>query len=302
MNEWILLSILKFLGRNELELLQVTNRLIDTIIRQSFKSKPFRIPPSVEAKIQIKDGELLVQLRNWNTSECLKPNDREWKHHDCGVDCGYFYRLNEMSPFWKTSVRFGKVNVLITSPCSPDHIAEMESISHTWIEQVLHVWSPRHNETSLRLILESTAMFGCRTLSLMDSDTNTHLLRQPNLYALHAIDYEFPVERDQMLNFIRQKALFPESDTILILTFFSGAEFKIVLEVIRKEFLASSQTCRLRFIIKATFHEESMQFSLENNRTKEVLQLKYITEKEAEDTFDLCLHQDLLILLERIDA
>ncbi|KAI1694003.1 hypothetical protein Ddc_22424 [Ditylenchus destructor] len=253
--------------------------------------------------MRIKDGELLLKLHNWNTSECLMPIVREWKHHICGVQCEYFYRMNEMSPFLAASVRFEKFCILLISPYSPDHIVEMESISHTWTEQELYVWDSRHNASSLLLIFNSSALLGCRTLRIMDTDANTHLLQQPNLYALHAIHYESGVERDGILNLVRQKALFPKSNTILvILTCISEEEFSLALEVIRKEFLASSQPCRLRFVIKTFFREESMQFNLENNCTKEVLRLKFVTMKEAEDNFDLCLQHDPQILLERIDA
>ncbi|KAI1704996.1 hypothetical protein DdX_13927 [Ditylenchus destructor] len=63
-----------------------------------------------------------------------------------------------------------------------------------------------------------------------------------------------------------------------------------------QEFLTSSEPCLLRIIIEFVYRcgnilPENLDFHLENNDTKEVLQLGYFTQQEAKEKFDVVLYK-----------
>ncbi|KAI1707167.1 hypothetical protein DdX_12543 [Ditylenchus destructor] len=292
MNTWLLLDILKFMGRDQLESLQIVSRVLNNMIRQNFASGPYRIPRhnNIDAwlAIEFKDGMMnssnLHLMLSTGDSDCFyfDPRTRIWNaFDDIGDPEGHFYPIQEMRPLIAEIVRIPYSVIFVTSAFTIWHIEELESISHLWSGQRFDIqYHPcDHYEISIDLMFQSSKLLRCHTLDFYDQET-TQLHLYPLLYTVPCIRCQC-VSSSKIVEIVRGKALYPQSNTVFRLR----SQFWAVKEatrIIREDFLVSSNPYGFEVILEVFKNKKSqLEFRVENNRTKEVLQLK----KKKKDYF-----------------
>ncbi|KAI1708353.1 hypothetical protein Ddc_14382 [Ditylenchus destructor] len=305
---WCLLDILKYLDRNYLERIQVTNRLLNDIVNREFVTHPLRVIPGT-MWVAIKNNELIIMCR---TRCCLVPRewdlDREWNRDHCFGGCKHFYPINVMRPFLCKNVRFKHTMIVINgknsfSKYKTDHITSLEAISHIWAWKDLYIRDNSDNDpSSQKLILSSSSVFQCRALHVQDNKRRIEILQNPDIYSLNALDLHGTISDSEMLQivqqFVKQKASYPHSDTTLV--FYGSTEsIAAVVKMLKQEFLTSEDRCRLRLIMKIMSLKDFSDFRLENSRTNEVLELKGISHKQANDEFNVDITYGPALLLDR---
>ncbi|KAI1704482.1 hypothetical protein DdX_14246 [Ditylenchus destructor] len=228
-----------------------------------------------------------------------------------------------MRAFLAKHFRYRNIEILITEndtgllPYSPEQIVLLESISHIWSGHKLSLLDSadkEHDIDSLKRIFGSSTILQCRPLLhwkgyCTDETVATSLIASgvylsSNLYSMHSIFFHC-LKITDMLNLIHYKTAYPHSSTIFVL--YGGhicgsdecdawcVKNLGVFRKIKEEFMTSSVPCRLQVLFELDVYDEPMfgspkeqlEFRLENNCTKEVLQLKHITTKEAKEKFDV---------------
>ncbi|KAI1714055.1 hypothetical protein Ddc_11618 [Ditylenchus destructor] len=291
-----------------------TTQVINEIIKRDFASKP----------LLLLDETIVPKIRNDYLQLCrphlfFNPTLSEWQYCDHDEECEHSYPLDEMRPFLANYIRFRKVRIHIDDLdlpfYTPEQVTLLESISHIWSGQVLTImdhWD--YNNESIKRIFENSNIVQCRSLMYWKNSgvlsRNAPLMdihRCSHLYTLHAIYITWIRMESNILNLTHFKTAYPQSDTIFVISkghsrfhSFESDDFISMhdaFETIKKEFATSSTSCRLRVIIEIMFSSsifslpENFEFRLENNRTKEVLQLKRITKQEAKEQFDVALYE-----------
>ncbi|KAI1692589.1 hypothetical protein Ddc_23529 [Ditylenchus destructor] len=261
---WNVLEILKFVTRNDLERLQVTNRVLNDIINKDFASYPLRVMDDTWAHVQIRSGESVLSIQK--SCQCFVPRTRQWKN--CKTQCSnppkceHVCLVYEMRPFLSKIVRFKHVTISIDvkhmfTPVLPYHIAALELISHIWDGRDLHIREKlQYQASSLKRMLGSSSLLRCRILRMENHRKGSYYYRT----------------RD-----------------------------KFDFEITKQKFLESQDRCRLHLIIIISYSENISEFRLENNRTNEVLQLKHISYEEA-IKLDVAKFYGSALLLERYPA
>ncbi|KAI1710283.1 BTB/POZ domain-containing protein [Ditylenchus destructor] len=286
MNTWLLLDILKFMDRDQLESVQITSRVLNNMIRQNFASEPYRIPRhnnpfGASLEIEFKDDNLHLRLSNY----CfyIDPCTRKWNACDDGEDSElHYYPIQEMRPLIAKTVRIPDSAIYVTSDFTIWHIEELESISHLWSERLLIIeHDSRTYEISIDLMFQSSKLLCCKTLHFSDHETiQLHLY--PLIYTVDCINC-YPVSTSNIVEIVREKANYPQSNTIFDLS----TEFlamKEAIEIIREDFLASLNPYGFEVIFVVipnhpqyvdlhSIEKSQLKFRVENKRTKEVLQL-----------------------------
>ncbi|KAI1700067.1 hypothetical protein DdX_16932 [Ditylenchus destructor] len=271
-----------------------------------------QLDPDAHARLVVRvlNGELLLQILQNGAS--FVPQTREWQNHSKISECVNCYPTNIMMPFLRPSVRLNSVIFSIDdrhpfTPYTLDHITTLESISHVWSGQTMTVndWSA-NDQTSLSLILNSSAILKCRTLKVFDVNVRMDLLNNSSVYRLNEIDYQYLQTREQIVQIIKQKATNPKSDTIVVLYPDPDEPEEIVaaLEIIRKHFLESSDLCRLRVIVAIRSDSkppENLEFRIENIQTNEVLQATYSAKDDIKINFEVTISRDQALILERFN-
>ncbi|KAI1699827.1 hypothetical protein Ddc_18399 [Ditylenchus destructor] len=280
---WCLLDIFKSLSRNDLERIQVTNRMLNNIVIQNFTAYPLRIMAEAGTYVQVRNNELVLSIEK---NDCyFAPATRQWNFFYCNPDGQHFYPINTMLPLLCKTVRFRFTIITIhdSNIYTSDHIATLESIAHVWDAKQLHIYDRSENDpSSLSRMLESSSILRCRTLYIRDKRKRIRLLQHPNVYALRAVDLSInrSLSGGEILQLFEQKASYPESDTIFVLES-AKRSIELAMEIIRQMFLTSDDRCRLRCVITMPSLQHIPEFCLKNTQTCEVLELKHISEEEA---------------------
>ncbi|KAI1707168.1 hypothetical protein DdX_12544 [Ditylenchus destructor] len=331
MNTWLLLDILKFMGRDQLESLQIVSRVLNNMIRQTFASGPYRIlrhnnlnasleidgfkeemmnsrnlnlkryyhqdnmkqsfasgpchipchsDIHVYLEIEFKDEKLHLKLSEFGVKNFyVDPLARRWEM-DKGDDECHFYPIQEMRPLLAENVRIPHSFIIVNGAFTIWHIEELESISHLWSGQRFDIQYCSHH-ISNDLMFQSSKLLRCHILDLDDLETTTQLHLYPLLYTLPWIHCHF-VNTSEIVEIVREKARYPQSNTVFRLTGDLSA-MEEAIKIIREDFLASSNPYGFEVILEVWGAEWSqLEFRVENNRTKEVLQLK---KKKKKDYF-----------------
>ncbi|KAI1704994.1 hypothetical protein DdX_13925 [Ditylenchus destructor] len=288
---WCLLDILKFQNRNELERIQVTNRLLNNIVNKYFATYPLRVFPETMVHVQIRNGNFGLSFRKFRVGTCFMLDSRTWTHNNCAQECEHFYPFEVVRLFLCKNVRFKQAELYIndhhiSKRYSACHIATLESISHVWAKKDLfiHDFSEK-DPSSQSLILNSSSILQCRTLHVRDDRRRIQVLQYPNVYSLYALNTFGSVGSRETLPFtqqlIEQKALHRNSDTIFV--FFAVKEsVNKAVEFIKQNFFTSQDYCRLRLIITTFSPNHISEFREMNHRTNEVLELKHLSNEQAE--------------------
>ncbi|KAI1714043.1 hypothetical protein Ddc_11606 [Ditylenchus destructor] len=174
-------------------------------------------------KIQITNGTRLLSIRRG--AECFVPvNGGEWEKKCDKYFCDiHRYPFDQMRSFLALFVRF-KCTAIAIQPCDEpwisNHIGVIESIAHTWVGQALSIeYYSVYRGNSVSRTLSSLHVHRCRVLKLYrnrNSNADLNDLHCPALYKLHAFFCGITV--DEMVELIRIKAVYPQSDTIFVTT------------------------------------------------------------------------------------
>ncbi|KAI1706604.1 hypothetical protein Ddc_15235 [Ditylenchus destructor] len=288
----VLLDVLKCMRRKGLAKIQDTAQLINNIIKRDFASKPLHIFDDT-AYLTIRrneNNELLVGFLRETTdstnAKCFVPSIQGLQDCDTEGECGHCYPIDEMRPFLANYIRYTEVNIEIDNvdnglpPYTPEQITVLESISHIWTGQMLRIYDYFDNsiDYNLKGMLGSSAILQCHSLKLWkcpDEDETmsgiiTDLQQCSYLYTIPVIYFSCPILENDILRLIHYKAAYPQSDTTLVM--YDG-------------YISELNDDWLHWMLGA------LDTIKENNRTKEVLQLKQITTQEAEEKFDVFLEE-----------
>ncbi|KAI1706759.1 hypothetical protein Ddc_15132 [Ditylenchus destructor] len=323
----VLLDILKCMNRTGLAKIQETTQVINGIIKRDFGSKPLHIfDDTYGLKIRRNEkNEILVGFYRDDTDNdnmnCFIPSIRGLQECKMAEECCHFYSIDVMRPFLGYFIRYMEVTIEIDNvdnglpPYTSEQISFLESISHIWADQTLSIedYVEKHVDYNLKGILGSSAILPCHSLKHFkcpdEDEIKTSIVMAfqqcSNLYSLPTVYFSCPILKNDILRLIHYKAAYPQSDTTLVL--YDGYMSGAYNDWLYLKFLTSSVPCRLRVIIEilllcsaskvqynylASLQPESFQYRLENNRTKEVLQLNQITKQEAKEKFDVALYQN----------
>ncbi|KAI1714462.1 hypothetical protein DdX_08557 [Ditylenchus destructor] len=319
---WYLLDILKFVNRNDLERIQVTNRMLNDIVNRDFATYPLRVMPETMAYVQIENNDLVISIqkndrcfvplaRQWKCCNCRqacknfypvsvmrpfgfrmsnkrsKPRAQQCNHCNCKQSYDHFYPVNVMRPFLCKNIRFKFMSISIKNDddTTANHIATLESISHIWAAKILYIHDREDlisNSWTKNLLLRSSSVLQCRILHTRIDGEEIQILQHANIWSLNAIVFDQSFGENEILQLVEQKAFYPHSDTAL--EFYSTwVCINIAFEAIKQKFLASDERCRLRLIVRTTFENFFLEFRLQNALTNEVLEVKRISEKEANE-------------------
>ncbi|KAI1697639.1 hypothetical protein DdX_18386 [Ditylenchus destructor] len=162
-------DVLCYLNRDQLERFSIVCRPLKNFIDRYFHSKPYR----VFDYLNIRGG-----------SYALFHNDVQWhpNRDDYSVQqflasertCGKntHYSLHEMRPYLGSNIRIKWAIIYVSggSTYNPEHIEEMESISHLWREGKVSIWNAGNRrilaDTDFQLILNSPTILNCQYLSM----------------------------------------------------------------------------------------------------------------------------------------
>ncbi|KAI1706601.1 hypothetical protein Ddc_15232 [Ditylenchus destructor] len=289
---YVLLDVLKCMRRKGLAKIQGTDQLINEFIKRDFASKPLHIfdDHTVDPTIRRNENnELLFRFTRGPTestnAKCFVPSIQELQ--DCEGECCHYYPIEEMRPFMAKYIRYTKVWIYIDNvdnslpPYTPEQITVLESISHIWTGQTLMISDLFEDSVdyNLKEMLGNSAILQCHSLSLskaaiedeIKSDIITELEQCAYLYTIPVIYFSCPIL---------------END-IEFLTSSVPCSLRVIIEI-----LLSGSSSLVQYDSLASSEREFFQFRLENNRTKEVLQLKQITKQEAKEKFNVVLYQD----------
>ncbi|KAI1696675.1 hypothetical protein DdX_18919 [Ditylenchus destructor] len=197
-----------------------------------------------------------------------------------------------MRPLIAETVRIPYSVIFVTTAFTIWHTEELESISHLWSGQRFDIqYHPCDRyEISIDLMFQSSKLLRCHTLDFYDQET-TQLHLYPLLYTVPCIRCQC-VSSSKIVEIVRGKALYPQSNTVFRLRS-KFSTVKEAIRIIREDFLASSNPYGFEVILEVFsshlplegFNGPSewsqLEFRVENNRTKEVLQLK----KKKKDYF-----------------
>ncbi|KAI1707623.1 hypothetical protein Ddc_14718 [Ditylenchus destructor] len=295
---YVLLDILKCMNREDLLKIQETTRVINDIIRHDFASKPLRLfDVGSELRIQRNENnELRLRIRAPNgrfaptipgCQECVQRPQRCPQHS---------HSIDEMRPFLANYMRYRRVEIHLwtqdfrITTYTPEQVTLLESISHIWRGQTLSF--DHSSRSSLQTILRNSTLLHCRRLEIYCVYSSELFRQHPNLYTVPIIYFSMCFTENHILDIIRKKSNFPQSETLFVII--AGLNPDVVqttFETTIKEFLKSAYPCRLKMIIQTTAPSigftRSSYYRAENNRTKEVMELRCVTKAEVKDKFDV---------------
>ncbi|KAI1716943.1 hypothetical protein Ddc_10079 [Ditylenchus destructor] len=347
-----LLDVLSYCSRTDLEVLSATSKYLKGLIKEKFPSAPYRAFKGPKGElteilaIPSNDGALfgLQYEEPYGTyKEMLYEfSSKTWRPLDL-IRRNCFYSIAQIRPYLPDDFRAVSVQILISKrvPFAVDDIPIMESISHVWTDRRMRIFlsfrSPNTSDeeleimnASMDLILSSsTKLFCCLDLWITNLFCLSHRINYQSLYALRMIKIErfhFLKCTQFVLDFIRDKAMYPESTTILVLSLLepkfsrpgSSSRMPEILELmeqLRSNFSTSTTPYKFCLVVSfpAQFRPYSTQineFREENAQTKEVMLLRKISvnnnnESYTGDIFNLLKENEVkppLIIVERFSA
>ncbi|KAI1729745.1 hypothetical protein Ddc_02405 [Ditylenchus destructor] len=298
LSAYVLLDILKCMDCDGLEKIQITNRAINNIVKSEFSSKPLRLfDEDYFLSVEFMNGKLSVLIHR-KPDEFFVPSRREWQKYDtswrigriwsrfCVMEYSHGYPFDEMCPFLSKNVRF-KYTIIEKLPIYfSSCIFVVESFAHIWAGETLYISDHSLGDVnSFSFMLNSTNMLQCRNLCLYGGlffYSNFDAIHYSPLFEMQTINFGSYIEEAfYMFHLIQIKAAYPHSNTTFVFTLYRDGLFD-ELEKIRKDFLESTNPCRLKII----FHSEELteplyDFRDKNSITGEALELKYITNMET---------------------
>ena len=102
--KWLFLNTLGFFSRDELEHIEISSKLSQSLIKKEFSNKPYRVFASIA--IENFGANEIMQL--WNKAQVWNPLVRAWQsvqHH---------YSVDQLQKFLGRNVRVKRVDIALT--------------------------------------------------------------------------------------------------------------------------------------------------------------------------------------------
>ncbi|KAI1731290.1 hypothetical protein Ddc_00096 [Ditylenchus destructor] len=287
----LMMNILRNFSRDDLEIVSISTRLASKIVEKEFTAYPCRSFDElcIRATYPISDLELCLS----NSHVQLLPdrsNIAEFKSRNGGNmhDIDYF-GFDEMLPFVGKSIRFKKTTIYLMSDAriTPQHIAQIESISHLWADQSLTIERfPFHTTPGIMqdcsLILNSLAAIQpCRRLRLRD--LALPFSEYHNLYSLKIVEFcpmGTAIPDNHVLSFI--EGIGKCRSKTLTVWFLYPTYLRTHITKIREAFMAAREPISFEvFFVQKSIDDTSIAgFRDENLSTKEVLEMPVVWAEE----------------------
>ncbi|KAI1725204.1 hypothetical protein Ddc_06494 [Ditylenchus destructor] len=298
---YLFVNILASFSRNELGVVSEVNRPLRQIVQHNFSSKPYRVLSDALLKIE-RMQRIVVSLQRTVENEfngedepngelppmSFNPNTTQWQHGEMFVNVNAMRR--HFAPFLRVQ--------LVVFFCrqftyTANDLTALASISHVWSGRYLSLAANLETEdnlrrivlTSVRCILSNGLIYSARSLDLYGATPFVSLHDYPKIYATDVIllkvyRYGIPFNTEILLDLIQHKAQFPKSNTVFVVDNMSfSTELSQIIDAIRQNFSSASKPCSFKLITIDNL--ESKEFRIQNEKTKEVLQLKSITNDAA---------------------
>ncbi|KAI1695851.1 hypothetical protein Ddc_20925 [Ditylenchus destructor] len=313
MNYMLLVNVLEYFDRENLEKLSIVSRQFKKIVRTEFPQHPFRVFEKLRI-VTDRNGDIRLGMDNngiklgITSGPAPKANVAQFKGLIESNDWFYgdmkHFPLRTMLPFMGKSVRFERTIIKLNSTLiNQQNITAMENFAHLWAGQTLKIKRCYDHEDGS----DSDSYFTCYypqvTISRCDPIFNAPgvitpcrelqicgieapLSVYPALYGLKVILIKdvYTISTDDLLSFVEGLSKY-NSTTILIC--FSSVDFKKShIEKIRKAFSEAKVARAWKFIIvdeDEYGNRNLIEFRDENLLTKEVLELRLADYKTQED-------------------
>ncbi|KAI1695849.1 hypothetical protein Ddc_20923 [Ditylenchus destructor] len=337
MNYMLLVNVLEYFNRDDLEKLSIVSQLFEKVVRLEFPQHPFRVFQELHIVTGTNGGiDLKMDNDGLELKRTLATKIPELRYLlPCGawmdVDMKYL-PLRAMLPFMAKSVRFKETIIEVNSTLiSQQSITAMENFAHLWTGRILEIrhgfdiitpTSPNYqrfeayvedkpykcfapNEAIMpscdRIFNAPGVIAPCRELRLYGIDTPLSVL--PVLYGLKIIRITEArgFSASNLLDFVEGLAKY-NSTTLLICS--SNVNFQIThIEKIQEAFSKAKVALAWRLIIwdEEFGTEKLIKFRDENLLTKEVLELRLTDSKMRKDIWNISGDMDYyrLWILER---
>ncbi|KAI1695848.1 hypothetical protein Ddc_20922 [Ditylenchus destructor] len=141
MNYMLLVNVLEYFDRENLEKLSIVSRLFEKIVRIEFPRHPFRVFNKLHIESGT-NGNIVLGMQNKGITLQITSNVAEFKSGSPdGFRNGVRYSsVRAMQPFLGKSVRFGRTIIEVNSNLiSQQGISAMENLAHLWTGQILEI-------------------------------------------------------------------------------------------------------------------------------------------------------------------
>ncbi|KAI1697841.1 hypothetical protein DdX_18266 [Ditylenchus destructor] len=209
-----------------------------------------------------------------------------------------------MRPYLLGSVRIRNFGINITKiPYTCADIATLESISHIWAGQSMCLWISNEAQESIQKIFRSHSILKCRELLIDSEHVDVKFYQYSSVYNLEAVYYNRLIKNDDLVDIIMNKAVYPESNTIIDLLALRDTDVLEAIEETRNRFLESPVSFCFRIAIHVILPVEDpgqLAFETRNERTKKMLKLEYVTGEEANERFGMSLFPNPALIFEQV--
>ncbi|KAI1706082.1 hypothetical protein Ddc_15474 [Ditylenchus destructor] len=321
LNFAFMVDVLDYFTRNDLEKIQMTCAWINQLVKDHFKLMPLRLLDNAKLNFNL-DGSMQLSLSKPTMNGqfpmiCWDPCRRCWIR--TGV---HNVAFSQMLPCLNKIVRVPKVYVWISDDTNlkQGNIAKVKSLSHIW-ENAQVEFSTVSEEENLTLrakLLSEAKLICCRRFKYSCKSIMLPLWDYPEIYSMEAVEVNFPSTifdplsimengMTSITQLIENQALYTHSPTIFV---FSEDKYTFVslitnniIELIRNKFMDSDkvQSFQVIFAIKIVGEKlsdgEMGEFRLQNNSTREVLQLRLVTFDEVAKYCEFDAHTKYFVLV-----
>ncbi|KAI1700211.1 hypothetical protein Ddc_18181 [Ditylenchus destructor] len=302
MNYMLLVNVLEYLDRENLEKLSIVSRLFEKIVRIEFPRHPFRVFNKLYIETGT-NGNIDLGMQNERITLQITPYAVEFKRYSTIRNGARYFSVRAMQPFLSKSVRFGRTIIEVNSTLfSQQSITAMENFAHLWTGRILKIEhgydiitpaSPNHHRyapdnaitPNCELLFNAPGIITpCRELDICRINAP---INYPALYALQMIKISevHGFSADNLLNFVEGLSKY-NSTTQLVC--FSRVNFQRThIGIIREAFSKSkvSHAWKLFLVDRQAGNSKLIEFRDENLLTKDVLELRL---SDSQMKQDLC--------------
>ncbi|KAI1707843.1 hypothetical protein Ddc_14608 [Ditylenchus destructor] len=322
MNYMLLVNVLEYFDRENLEKLSIVSRLFEKIVRIEFPQHPFRVFYQLHIAT-CSNGAIGVGMENKGITikiTSITPPETNVAEFKAGLTDGFCHAVRHFSvramlPFMTKSVRFWKTIIEVNSTLiSQQSITAMENFAHLWTGGILEIRhgydiikksSPNYRRSSVydeyepyksfaphnaiipsceRIFNSPGVITPCRELQLYR--ISAPLSVYPGLYALKFIKINEVHEfwANNLLDFVEG---FSKYNSTTLLICFSDIDFQRTHQgIIRDSFCNSKETHAWKLIlvdVKWYGGQNLIEFRDENLLTKDVLEFRKTDNQLKED-------------------
>ncbi|KAI1691931.1 hypothetical protein Ddc_23943 [Ditylenchus destructor] len=280
---------LYYLNRNQLECFSIVCRQLKNFIERYLHTKPYR----VFDQLWIRGGSYALVHNNvrWHPNrddysvqqflagkELQDPTIRD-DYYDHHVE---YYSFAEMRPYLgqtvrieKTWIRLDRINWIcedVDITYNPEHIKEMESISHVWCDRKICVWNGGGEIVAddIQLILDSPTILQCQLLYM--SRAHFSFKDYKVLYNAKIIEnnyYDDKTDPDYWPQFLEQPGVKP----LVVLRDLHRESINTVVDHLSKAFSSAVSPNAFK-IVFANYRKDLTEFRKTNETSGEKLELK----------------------------